>query len=179
MSLAKVPFRANFKRFVQCSKRSLTIGITLPTVTRFKQFPSLKSLSPNQPTARYFGTTNILRSDVEYISEIDFRKLSDKALAHILDHLDEQFDDLGSQFDLDYSMGVLNISLQEKGSYVLNQQPPNRQIWFSSPISGPMRFEYDPKEESWKSTKSGDCLFELLSSELSQLLETSIIIPKI
>lgn len=35
------------------------------------------------------------------------------------------------------------------GIYVLNKQPPNRQIWLSSPISGPKRYDYvaiDPAE---------------------------------
>jgi frataxin len=29
-----------------------------------------------------------------------------------------------------------------RGVYVLNKQPPNKQIWLSSPISGPKRFDF-------------------------------------
>ncbi len=28
------------------------------------------------------------------------------------------------------------------GTYVLNKQPPNKQIWISSPISGPKRYDW-------------------------------------
>lgn len=28
------------------------------------------------------------------------------------------------------------------GTYVLNKQPPNKQIWLSSPISGPKRYDW-------------------------------------
>ena len=31
----------------------------------------------------------------------------------------------------------------EHGTYVLNKQGPNRQIWVSSPVSGPLRFDFD------------------------------------
>jgi len=38
--------------------------------------------------------------------------------------------------------GVLTLSFPPSGTYVLNKQPPNRQIWLSSPVSGPKRFDY-------------------------------------
>jgi frataxin len=38
--------------------------------------------------------------------------------------------------------GVLNITYPPNGTYVLNKQPPNKQIWLSSPISGPKRFDW-------------------------------------
>jgi frataxin len=28
------------------------------------------------------------------------------------------------------------------GTYVVNKQPPNKQIWLSSPISGPKRYDW-------------------------------------
>ena len=30
--------------------------------------------------------------------------------------------------------GVVTLKLGEHGTYVLNKQPPNRQIWLSSPV---------------------------------------------
>jgi frataxin len=29
-----------------------------------------------------------------------------------------------------------------RGIYVLNKQPPNKQIWLSSPVSGPKRYDF-------------------------------------
>ena len=37
--------------------------------------------------------------------------------------------------------GVLTIT-HPKGTYVINKQPPNKQIWLSSPVSGPKRFDW-------------------------------------
>jgi frataxin len=44
--------------------------------------------------------------------------------------------------DMTYSDGVLNIYMIDKRTFVLNKQTPNMQIWLSSPISGPQRFEF-------------------------------------
>lgn len=68
--------------------------------------------------------------------------------------------------------GVLNLTLPPYGTYVLNKQPPNLQIWMSSPVSGPSRFEY--VDGSWvHHRKEGVRLGELLSGELKEILEKS------
>jgi len=36
--------------------------------------------------------------------------------------------------------GVLTVRLGRHGTYVLNKQTPNRQVWLSSPVSGPFRY---------------------------------------
>lgn len=43
---------------------------------------------------------------------------------------------------MEFSAGVLTVYIDGKGTWVINKQPPNRQIWLSSPISGPRRFDW-------------------------------------
>lgn len=44
-------------------------------------------------------------------------------------------------FDINYSMGVLTAKISSSiGVYIINKQTPSRQIWLSSPISGPKRY---------------------------------------
>jgi frataxin len=73
--------------------------------------------------------------------------------------------------------GVLEVSLPQKGTYVLNKQPPNKQIWLSSPISGPKRFDWVVSGEGmhqkegggvgdWIYLRDGTSLTELLKDEL-------------
>jgi len=64
--------------------------------------------------------------------------------------------------------GVLTLSLGHHGTYVLNKQAPNRQIWSSSPVSGPIR--YDWIDGNWIYKRDGSELFEQFSQELSELL---------
>lgn len=77
--------------------------------------------------------------------------------------------------------GVLNLSLTPHGQYVVNKQPPNQQIWISSPISGPSRFGYsgDPegKEQgTWvHHRREGVTLGGLLDKEIREIMERSSI----
>jgi hypothetical protein len=67
---------------------------------------------------------------------IDFyHKLSEDSLQQLLVWLESVLDTTPiKEADVEYSMGVLTLRLGPHGTYVLNKQPPNRQIWFSSPI---------------------------------------------
>ena len=70
--------------------------------------------------------------------------------------------------DVNYSDGVLNLEMRGKKYYVLNKQTPNKQIWLSSPISGPSRFEYQPEEATWKHYRTGEDLLGLLNTEFNE-----------
>lgn len=63
------------------------------------------------------------------------------------------------------------------GTYIINKQPPNKQIWLSSPTSGPKRYDYvlggegmHEKEGTgqgdWVYLRDGSSLTELLRKEL-------------
>lgn len=87
----------------------------------------------------------------------------------------EELEDLGIPgFDVQEHDGVLELRLGAKGTYVINKQTPNRQLWLSSPVSGPKRYNYDPERGEWRNTRDGHSLFALLSSELTQLLNKPI-----
>ncbi|KAJ5935159.1 Frataxin [Penicillium verhagenii] len=100
----------------------------------------------------------------------------------------EKAQEEGSDVEAEYSAGVLNITIPAIGSYVLNKQPPNRQIWLSSPISGPKRFDWvlegdrmhekqDTREFShgqWIYLRDGSNLTEILNGEMSLALPKDI-----
>jgi frataxin-like iron-binding protein CyaY len=96
---------------------------------------------------------NIDQTKVE-MTEATFHKISDKTLEAITDYICVM-EDLSAELsavaknldeeeiDISSSQGVLNINLGPKiGIWVINKQTPNRQIWWSSPVSGPRRYEY-------------------------------------
>lgn len=73
--------------------------------------------------------------------------------------------------------GVLNVTFPEIGTYVINKQPPNKQIWLSSPLSGPKRYDYvvygegqNQKEDTavsdWVYLRDGTTINELFVREL-------------
>mmetsp|Transcript_5585 Transcript_5585/g.8511 ORF Transcript_5585/g.8511 Transcript_5585/m.8511 type:complete len:175 (+) Transcript_5585:72-596(+) len=79
-----------------------------------------------------------------------FHKIADTTLDDIMDML-TVIEDSVDNADIVYAQGVLNINLGEKGCWVINKQTPNRQLWWSSPISGPRRYEYydDDSGQGW------------------------------
>ena len=96
----------------------------------------------------------------------DYVALADEALDTILEKADELSDER-DDVECELSSGVLTLKTPE-GTWVLNKQVPNRQLWLSSPLSGPCRYEYDG--EKWTHTRDGSSLAELLERELGLIM---------
>mmetsp|Transcript_22375 Transcript_22375/g.54198 ORF Transcript_22375/g.54198 Transcript_22375/m.54198 type:complete len:260 (+) Transcript_22375:140-919(+) len=88
----------------------------------------------------------------------DYHNVADETLNSIQDvvedYLEEYYDTGLSEKEEDipevnFSSGVLTMYLPSHGTWVINKQTPNQQLWWSSPISGPRRYEYDKKTERW------------------------------
>lgn len=125
---------------------------------------------------RYHST--IHQSQQNQLYELDqdqYHRLADQALEGILDVLEESDSiDRIPNSDILYSSGVLTIALgREKGTWVLNKQPPNRQIWTSSPIAGPRRYEFAPASGIWECVRTRTDLRRDLEQELQSVLGDS------
>ncbi|EGX48093.1 hypothetical protein AOL_s00081g89 [Orbilia oligospora ATCC 24927] len=72
-------------------------------------------------------------------------------------------DDKG--LDVEFSAGVLTLDTPN-GTYVINKQPPNKQIWLSSPISGPKRYDWIEEERKWVYSRDKSTLSSLLAEEV-------------
>ncbi|CAM6106527.1 unnamed protein product [Calypogeia fissa] len=115
---------------------------------------------------------------VDYSSLLDedrFHELADDILHHLQDKIEVYGEDLNIDgFDSDYSSGVLTLRLGDLGTYVINKQTPNRQIWLSSPVSGPGRFDWSDSKKSWIYRRNNVELVSLLEKEFSELLGATI-----
>ncbi|PIL29578.1 transporter [Ganoderma sinense ZZ0214-1] len=108
----------------------------------------------------------------------------------MLESLEDLLDETGeSEYEVDYGSGVLTLRLGSYGTYVINKQPPNKQIWLSSPFrcafqsyffvkvpcaltssgSGPKRYDYMPEEDDWIYSRDGRSLNALLNQELGEV----------
>ncbi|KAF8845413.1 Frataxin [Paxillus ammoniavirescens] len=100
-----------------------------------------------------------------------YHALSDATMTTLLERLEELLDGIGSdEFEVDYHSGVLTLNLGSNGTYVINKQPPNKQIWLSSPVSGPKRYDYVPATDDWRYSRDGEGFGLLLEQELSCML---------
>ncbi|XP_053641961.1 frataxin, mitochondrial isoform X2 [Cherax quadricarinatus] len=126
-----------------------------------------------QPYAPFNNFITLCSYSVE-LSELAYEQLSDDTLESLSDYLEELIsrEEAPADCDVLYSAGVLTLHLGNFGTYVINKQTPNKQIWLSSPVSGPKR--YDFVDGVWIYKHSGVTLHHLLSQELSEILKTTI-----
>ncbi|KAK2768492.1 Mitochondrial chaperone Frataxin [Arachnomyces sp. PD_36] len=113
------------------------------------------------------------------LSEEQYREYAEDYFNLLMTQL-EQLQEDGIDVEAEYSAGVLNVTVPNIGVYVLNKQPPNKQIWLSSPVSGPKRYDWvvqgDKMEEKqdtneftggqWIYLRDGSNLSVLLNKEL-------------
>ncbi|KAE8632933.1 hypothetical protein XENTR_v10001718 [Xenopus tropicalis] len=114
-------------------------------------------------------------SNTSSLDETTYEKLAEETL----DSLAEFFEDLADQpftpedYDVSFGNGVLTVKLGgDMGTYVINKQTPNKQIWLSSPTSGPKRYDWTGR--TWVYSHDGVALHELLAKELSAVLKNKI-----
>uniref|UniRef100_A0A1I7WRV6 ferroxidase n=1 Tax=Heterorhabditis bacteriophora TaxID=37862 RepID=A0A1I7WRV6_HETBA len=103
-------------------------------------------------------------------SQLEYEKAAEQSLEKLSDYLDSFPDRLAvsPDFDITNSMGVLTAVIsKEVGTYVINKQSPNKQIWLSSPLSGPKR--YDLINEKWIYSHNHESLDSLLTREFRMI----------
>ena len=135
--------------------------------------PTLSKLTSNTP--KFLTCSKILPRASYSTKTFDYETVSFETL----DSLCEFFDDLAETYDVSdyydviFDNGVLTVKVsREVGTYVLNKQSPNKQIWLSSPVSGPKR--YDFVEGGWKHLRDGSYLHELIKREFSEIFNDNV-----
>ena len=117
----------------------------------------LKCRQPFRKFEKLFYSSNITISQFDKLSENTINKIADavESLATKISRL--------SNLDCSYEANTLTISVELNKIYVINKQMPLKQIWLSSPISGPKHYDYT--DSCWKNAKDSKLLSELLCEE--------------
>ncbi|CAI4312671.1 AMM_1a_G0007770.mRNA.1.CDS.1 [Saccharomyces cerevisiae] len=101
-----------------------------------------------------------------------YHEEADDYLDHLLDSLEELSEaHPGCIPDVELSHGVMTLEIPAFGTYVINKQPPNKQIWLASPLSGPNRF--DLLNGEWVSLRNGTKLTDILTEEVEKAISKS------
>jgi frataxin len=114
-------------------------------------------------------------------TEADFHRAADATLAALETAFTAVEGDLGPGSDVTLANGVLTVTIaggggKGGGTWVINKQTPNRQLWWSSPVSGPRRYALDGSASGsggggagrWLGTRDGGELIALLRKELAE-----------
>ncbi|KEF51483.1 uncharacterized protein A1O9_12400 [Exophiala aquamarina CBS 119918] len=92
------------------------------------------------------------------LSESEYHEIADEYLDRLVYAAEELSESSESGIDVEYSAGVLTIIHPMQGSYVVNKQPPNKQIWLSSPVSGPKRYDWVVAGDAGQHEKEGSVM---------------------
>ncbi|PHU12240.1 Frataxin, mitochondrial [Capsicum chinense] len=109
------------------------------------------------------------------LQEDEYHRLANATIHDLLDKLEEYGDSVDIDgFDVDYGNEVLTLKFGSLGTYVINKQTPNRQIWMSSPVSGPSRFDWDQNSQGWIYRRTKANLQKVLEDEIEKLCGSAI-----
>jgi len=173
------------------------------TTSRFLRAPKSPSIRPSQSLfitknpARAFSTTlrapkglspesenpqpktaedHDVPAAAAELSVEQYNALSDEYMDTLVERL-EELQEEREDVDVEYSAGVLTLTFPPIGTYVINKQPPNKQIWLSSPISGPKRYDYvilSEGQNSKEGTGAGQWVYLRDMTTLQGLLEEEV-----
>eukprot|EP00866_Antonospora_locustae_P001792 jgi/Antlo1/1792/733 len=90
-----------------------------------------------------------------------------RLVSRTLDVLSEKLATIPLAGEIDHHDGVLSWKVDGVGEYVFNKQTPLRQLWASSPVTGPVRFEVNA--ETWVDTRNRRSLSEFMESEIHEI----------
>ncbi|KAM0426964.1 hypothetical protein ACHAPT_007862 [Fusarium lateritium] len=156
-SHARLPARAGVLRSYFSTVPARTRGIMPDTENPAKPLDESEDVQPSVSVAE--------------LTDGEYHELADEYLDDIVGKF-EELQDEREDIDVEFSAGVLTISWPEKGTYVINKQPPNKQIWLSSPISGPKRYDwcvFGEGQNEKEGTAVGDWIYARDGSSLNQV----------
>ncbi|KAI1781266.1 hypothetical protein F4818DRAFT_436458 [Hypoxylon cercidicola] len=175
--------RAGVNRRASVSTADVNPRAALSTIDTLDISPSVISQYFHiRPTSRPFSTSVRLNSPnapnatrAASITDAEYHALSNTYLDALLTKY-EELQDKDGDIDVEFSSGVMTIKVPGKGTYVINKQPPNKQIWLSSPVSGPKRYDYailngDTASGDWVYLRDGSTLSELLLEETGVVMD--------
>lgn len=179
-SLLQILARRSPRALPKLSLTSQTrrLGTETLTVLISRRAPSTiwnkRSARPLASQERFYATPPPLET-TSSLSTAEYHAYSDDTMESLLTALETLVDEAAdASYEVEYSSGVLTLKLGELGTYVINKQPPNKQIWLSSPTSGPKRYDYDVESGKWVYSRDGVSLGTLLEQELSSAFDKEI-----
>ncbi|KAF7237761.1 hypothetical protein EG68_11582 [Paragonimus skrjabini miyazakii] len=170
---------SHFPGVATAMKYILDVVCRVNCIFRVTQSYPLRSVSSFRLPSYSFSTGHVKGS--EELSTAEYDKLSDETLenlADVFDGLGEKYN-LNEEYDVQHAQGVLKVNFGSSlGTYIINRQAPNKQLWLSSPRSGPKRYDFIRARQEWVYKHDGTALHTLLEEEVSDIVQSHVTFPK-
>nr|XP_056706374.1 frataxin, mitochondrial-like [Euleptes europaea] len=119
--------------------------------------------------------------DKSSLDETTYEKLVEETLESLVDFFKDLADKhfIPEDYDVPFGTGVLTVKLGgNMGTYVINKQTPNKQIWLSSPTSGP-KLEMSVKINYRAVLNQNDQVVCLICNLMSIVAEVAVVRPTV
>jgi frataxin len=122
------------------------------------------SLTGSNTTRRFFN------------SEGEYHTVADETLEDLQDAVEGALEDANiPEFEITFASGVMTMVMPPHGTWVINKQSPNQQLWWSSPLSGPRRYEHQDGEWVYTRDESHSItLAQTLKAEIQEIYQVEI-----
>ncbi|KEG09272.1 frataxin-like, mitochondrial precursor [Trypanosoma grayi] len=167
------------------------VGVAAATAAGLTSVTRVTGCGATTTPWRWMATTRVALGEkgvrysgggMEGFTDATYNTAADAFLEHV-DNVLEEIDSSALE-DVSLSGGVLSIETASKGTFVLNKQAPNAQLWLSSPVSGPHHYDMilpegrskamTPDVVRWLANSDGHCLQEKLERELTDTLGVEV-----
>lgn len=159
-------------RFSKIARLAPALASVLRLPYAFRAAPTANNLLTSRTYALSTEGDNV-ELLIDQISDNQYNKIANNYLETLADELEMISEDY-PQIDVELSQGVMTLSVAPEKTYVINKQPPNKQIWLSSPVSGPKR--YDLIGGKWITLRDNSLLTQLLNEELTAELGEDVVL---
>ncbi|XP_076763464.1 frataxin [Xylocopa sonorina] len=152
-------------------QRRKIVGYLAPRPEKYSSKSNHLNVLSCKLIARCSSSNSTGFSITQELTPLQFEKISDETLDSLTEYFDQLIENAVHLTDADvsYGDGVLTVKFgNPHGTYVINRQTPNKQIWLSSPKSGPKR--YDFINGKWIYKHDGKTLHELLNNEIPAII---------
>ncbi len=157
---------------------------TLRSLYRLQQSSNARFIVKQPIIFRNYHATRFLREEFAF-TQSEYLSSLQHTLENISDMMDNMIDSgelktsPDQEIEVDISDGVLNLQVGSAGTFVVSRQTPSRQLWLSSPVSGPWHYTYDHVKKDWLCTKGKEGFFDRMDRELTQILGKSIHVKRL
>ena len=100
------------------------------------------------------------------MDEKTFHQLTKKLYERVMRSF-EDFDP--DEAEADFHLDNVAVTLLNKTKFVVNRQPPVRQIWLATKRQG-LHFNYDAGRDQWICDKSGREFYEVFDENVSEVI---------
>ncbi|XP_022904941.2 frataxin, mitochondrial [Onthophagus taurus] len=171
----KLQLLINRNKLIRINRKIHQINLNqcrLPIATATTSLLNRKNLTLKcENLQKKFSTEN------ESLDSIHFEKVCEETLESLTEYFEELIENAKhlNEADVSYSSGVLTVDFGlPYGIYVINRQSPNKQIWLSSPTSGPKRYNFVSEENCWVYKHDGVSLHQLLQEEITKIVGAEV-----